>query len=434
MYKKELVIDKSYLIIPAICIGFWALYSMYILIPARFMWDYYVVYHAGLQAYTDPSNLYDVPTFLYMPNFAILFAVILTIFPYSIAYYILLLYNYIWGVLSNREFNKILILIDVRKKIHRFIFLMIISNGFFVYVQFYLNQTKYLLFLILLFIIRRELQFNKEQKEKNLQYYLLNYNLFILAIGIAPQCIFYFFIYIFYDIPYNEIFKKINLKKYGLIGIFSAIQNIFFILFPHLIFDFLKGFQYLPSAAKQNKIQLLYLRDWVNISSSFARTLNIISLFVLLGITFSLIINNKLQIQDKFGYFSIAFILIGVQFFQMAISLIFYSLVTLMFAPHISQEKSGLEFIKKNKILLLGLCSILIISFLPHEFIIYRSIIQKPDSKDSILVMIDNLRWIIFICLMITSLILLKLNINKSKIYSIFSNSLVKSNNKDLEL
>ena len=117
LIKKNLVIENLYLIIPAICIGFWAFYSYFSQDPSNiYKWDLYVVYMVGRQVLTNPAHIYDVPTYLYMPNFAILMAIIISLFPYSMAYYIFFIYNYVWGILANREFNKVLILMDVKKK------------------------------------------------------------------------------------------------------------------------------------------------------------------------------------------------------------------------------------------------------------------------------------------------------------------------------
>lgn len=410
LVKKDLVIENLYLIIPAICIGFWALYSYFDQDPwGNYTWDLLIVYLVGRQVITNPGHLYDIPTFLYMPNFAIFLALIISLFPYSIAYPILFTYNFIWGILANREYNKILILMDVKEKIHRFIFLMIISNGFFIYTQFYMTQTKYLLFLVLLFIIRREFQFKNVQKDKDLKYYLINYNLFILAIGMAPHFIFYFIIYLFQDIPRKEILKKENIRKFSLAVIFFIIQNFFFIIYPYQIFEFLDGFNVVPRLDK--KMKLLYLRDWVNISSELARILSVLSLITLSIFTLILLLKNGLPIYKKFGYFSIAYILIGVQFYHTAVSLIFFSFVLLLFVPYLDQEKRGFEFIKSNKILLIGVFSILIIFFLDHGFIIYE-FIHEPTVQP--FVFIDNIRWIVFISTMLISLIFLELETKRN--------------------
>jgi len=410
LVKRALIIDNLYLIIPAICIAIWAFYSLYKQEFQPFLWDYYVVYSAGRKILTNPSKLYDVRTYLYMPSFAVFIAFTLSIFPSSIAYNILFIYNYIWGVLALREFNKILIMMNLKEKLHRFMFLLIISNGYFVYNQFWFNQTKYLLMLILLFIIRRELQFNKNEIDKDLKYYLINYNLFVLAIGIAPQFIFYLIIYMFQDIPRNELFNRENIKKYGLLAIMSVVQNFLFIIYPSLIEKFLKGYGYV--SRRKQKLKVIYLRDWINTDFRTAQLISNLSLIILFILALILIFNNKLRIQEKFGYFSIAYILIGFQFYQFVVALVLFTLTILLFVPYLDQEAKGLEFIKHNKILLIGLLSIAGIFFIAHEFIIYEII---PIPQEYPFVFFDNLRWIILLAIMLTSLF--SLHINRERNY-----------------
>ena len=340
-----------------------------------------------------------------MPNFAIFLGITLSIFPYDVGYWVLFTYNYIWGLLIIREFNKILILMDIREKIHRFLFLIIISNGFFVYNQFWFNQTKFLLLLILLYIMRREIQFSTE--EKDLKYYLINYNLFVLVLGMAPHFIFYLIIYMFQDIPRNEILKKKYLKNYGLCALFAVLQNFYYILYPFQIIGFLDGFNVVPR--QEQKLKVLYLRDWVNTDRKTADFLNYLSLIFLILVTLILVYNYKLTIQEKFGYLSIAYILFGFSFYHTVVSQVFFSLVLFLFVPYLNQNVRGIEFFKDNIVLLIGLFSILGIFFVAHQFILYE-FIRIPTEYP--LLLFDNLRWIFLLTIMIISLILLKRQVN----------------------
>jgi len=405
LVKKDLLIENLYLIIPAICIAIWALYALYKHPP---YWDYYVVYSAGEKFLTNPTEIYDVPTYIYMPSCAVLIGLTVSIFPYSIGYYVLLIYNYIWGVLGLREFNKILIFMNLKEKLHRFMFLIVISNGYFVFTQFWFNQTKYLLMLILLFIIRRELQFNKNKIIKDLKYYLINYNLFILAIGVAPHFIFYLIIYIFQNIPRNELFHKENIKKYCLVFLIGVAQNFLFILYPSLLLDFIEGYGYVNK--KRQKIKVLYLREWFNVSFSTSRFIGNLTMIIFSIIVLFLILSNKLRIQEKFGYFSIAYVLIGFHFIQSVVGLVLFTLVILLFIPYLNQDVKGLEFIKANRILLIGLLSIAGMFFIPGAFIITEII---PEPEEYPLVMFYNLRWIFLLAIMLTSLFSLHLNRQK---------------------
>ncbi|MFX0072168.1 MAG: hypothetical protein ACFFAO_13860, partial [Candidatus Hermodarchaeota archaeon] len=307
MFVKE----NFYLIIPAFCIVFWAILC---LIQKEFVTmtgDFRVHYNAGRVIHNDPRKIYDVSGFLYLPSYAVLFSVTISLLPYSLAPTVFYIINYIAAVLALIEYNKILKLMNVKEKNYRFIFLMVISNGFFVYNQFFFNQHKYILFLILLFILRRELEFNKYEKIKDLKYYLINYNLFIFALAIAPYFFYLLLIYVFQDISRNEILKKKNIQTYCLVaGLFVA-QNFLFILYPELIFGFIDGLNH--PAERNQKLKLIYLREFVNVSANTITILGIISNIILFALTIFLIYcKNKFSLIQKFGYFCIAYVFIGV--------------------------------------------------------------------------------------------------------------------------
>ena len=403
LFKLELLKYNLYLIIPSLCIGFWALYA---LIDCNFnpiMWDFYIFYNSGKKILKNPAKLYKDPGYLYMPSFALLFASSLSLFPLNIAYSIFFIINYILGVLSIREFNKILIFMNVKESIHRFLFLLIISNGYFIYRQFQTNQTKYIILVIFLFIIRRELQFNIYQLEKDLKYFLINYNLFIFALAVAPNFLFLLLIIIFLDIPRNELFKKENLKKYSIVFLVFIIQNFLFIIFPNLIFDFIDGFNR-PSEFHDN-VELLYLRGWLDISARNVRYLLISSIIILFLISLILSFNNKLQIEEKFGYYALAYLFIGVHGSSRKLPIVLLPLILILFVPYLNQDLKGIEFIKRNSILLIGLLSITLISFLSYYNVLYD---MNPNYQESPLVILDNLKYIIVFTTMMISLIFLK--------------------------
>jgi hypothetical protein len=411
LLNKTLVIDNLYLIIPAICIGLWALYC---LIQNNFNTegsDINAFYKAGKQILIDPSRLYDAEGFHYTPIYAIIFAFSISLLPYFIASDIFFMINYIWGVLTIIEFDKILILMDVKKKINRFMFIMIISNGYFVFNQFLWNQSKYLLFLILLFIIRREFKFKKDDIEKDLKYYLINYSLFVLAIGMAPYFIFFLLIYIFQDIPSKEFFKKENVEKYFIIIFIFLTQNILFIIYPSQFFIFLISGLYHP-IRRNEKIKLLYLREFIDVSYGTMTFITIFFTIILSVITLILILNNKLGIEEKFAYFSIAYIFFGVYSYPNLLSLTLFSLALLLFVPYLNQNAKGIEFIKCNKILLIGLMSIIGILFASSDFIFY-DLFPLLEYYPSAIFYYS--RWIFLLSVMLISLILLHLKLEKNK-------------------
>lgn len=188
IFKK---LKKSlYILIPFGCIAFWALVY---LIRKDFILnqgDFTIFYNSGKQILEDPSELYKVKGYLYTPAFACFF-VLFTMFELAPAHYIFYTINYLFAIFTILEFNRILQLNGIIKKFHRFLFLIVISNGWVVYYQFYHNQSKLMVILIIIFILRREVQYRVESKTKDLQYYIINYGLFVFTISIVFYLIFF---------------------------------------------------------------------------------------------------------------------------------------------------------------------------------------------------------------------------------------------------
>ena len=153
----KIVKENLYLIIPALCVAFWAFYYFMKVggIPSYTRYaDFGFFYESGTQVLTDPINLYKIDKFYYLPSAATFFAFTLAIFPLSISYYAFYYMNIVLGILIVREFNKILILLDIEDKFTRFLFLILISNGWFLHRIFTFNQTKLLVSLLLVLIIK----------------------------------------------------------------------------------------------------------------------------------------------------------------------------------------------------------------------------------------------------------------------------------------
>lgn len=390
--------EELYIIIPIICIGFWAIIN---LIRANFNLaypqDFNIFYRSGKQIFIDPKNLYQVRGYFYLPSFAIFFSLTLSLIPLYLAHYIWYVIIYILGILSIREFNEILILMKVKEKVHRFMFLIIISNGYFVYYIFRFKQTKFLVLLILLYILKREFQIKNNKIETNLKYYLINYGLFVFAISMAPYFIFLLLIYIFHDIHFNDLFKKKNLKIYCIAIIMFLSQNFLFIIFPVLIFEFLNAYGFI----RIHGIQLFYLREWVSLSQIQLMFATIILTIILIVISFILIVNNQLTIEKKFAYFSITYLFTGIFSYQIFILLILFSFILFLFVPCLNQNVKGIEFIRCNKILLLGLLIILIISFMPPTFALY---VVFPILSEYPFYILVNLRWVFLLCILMITL------------------------------
>ncbi|MFX1277590.1 MAG: hypothetical protein ACFFBP_23295 [Promethearchaeota archaeon] len=335
--------------------------------------DFTAFYEAGKKVLSDPENLYEWETadpYLYLPSLAISFSITLSLLPYLPAYFIFYIINYIAGILSILEFNKILKMMNVKKEMHRLIFLFIIANGYLVYIQFYFNQFKYLLFIIFLVIIRREIQFRLEEREKNHRYYLINYTLFVYAIGLAPYFIFTLFIYIFNDIKFQDLIEKENLKKYCILIVLFLLENFLFLIYPNLIFEFLKGFT--RPGEERVKIKMLYLKGLIDVSASRMEKITYISIAILTALTILLILVKNLKIEEKFSYFFLAYLFVGVFSYPILLGLMLFSFTLLLFVPFLNQKARGKEFIKENKFLLIGLLSIATMFFITDDFILYQ--------------------------------------------------------------
>lgn len=410
--------ENLYLIIPMACIMLWAIIFLISTLfnPSlnnfQFIYfDYKIWYGAGQQIHKDATKLYSTDygydiSYTWMPCWAMIFAFSLSLIPYAIGYFILYTINILSGILFVREFNKILLLYDVKKKLHRFLFLIIISNGFVILNIFMQNQTKLMVALIIFFILRREIQYRRGGIEKNFKYNLINYCLFVFMIGMAPYFIFFLLIYIFQDTKFKDVLKKDSLKIYAIIFSMFLIQNILFIIFPILIIEFLDGF------FKNANFFIFYLSEWLLFTDIQITIINIISTIVLIVITLILILNIKWEIEIKFAYF--AFIAIFIGLFANRVLSILLPLILLIFIQFLKQDFKGIEFVKENKILLIGIISIVGIYLNVNAETIYSiTIIFLPILAGPILMLLIYLRWLILMSIMTCSLLILMLKYNK---------------------
>ena len=403
--------ENLYLIIPILCIGLWALLFLRtrnFILNDLYQEDFMIFYLSGKQILRDASKLYtydyegyDVG-YVYLPAFAMFFSVTFSLFPRPIAPYIFFLFSYIMAIFFIREYDKILILLGVKEKKLRLLILMIISNGSVVYFQFFLNQAKYILGFLLFFILRRELQYNIENIKKDIKFYLVNYGLFVFIISPGPYFLFLLLIYLFHNISRNELFEKENIKKYCIAILMLFIQNILFIIYPRLIFDYIKIF------SKWNELNLshFYLRDlrkkFISIpdfaQEGITLTLNIVMYIVILII----LLNTKLKIEEKFAFFSLCLIL----FWRLVIRILLFlfPLAILLFIPFLNQNEKGIGFIKKNALVLIGLISVFGIFFWPtttYMFIFYSR------WEYSLFAIFFYLKYLIFISIFVSVLLIL---------------------------
>ena len=380
--KKNYYIIRNnlYIIIPLYCILCWALYFAIFVNPylGGVYYDFTNFYYCGQRVLEKPEALYDFKYssnpdvsygYKYFPNFAVIIGIPLSLIPsLLLAYRIWYIINIILAMILLLLFNQILILLNLKRKTLRFLFLFSISNGFFILRQFRNNQMKFFLGVIILFILKQEIRFRMKEFEKDFKFYLKTYNLFILVIGTFPPLLFFFLIYIFQDIPKSELFKKANLKKYSIIIISFIAQNFLFILYPSLIRSYYKVVRNDTNRKdlRLNHFYLQFIEDFIIdipklYENYISTTLNIIW-YIIVAL---LILIRKLRIEEKFGLLSISIILLNYVAYRIMVILL--PLTSLLFIPYLLQDKNGIEFIKRNKVIILGLICILCINLFPYS-------------------------------------------------------------------
>ncbi|MFX1392089.1 MAG: hypothetical protein ACFFAH_00815 [Promethearchaeota archaeon] len=412
--KFEFLKDKLYLLIPMLCVVLWAF--LYLIMQdfkihqGEFKGDFYVLYNAGKVLLNNPSDLYNPENrYYYLPVFAMIVSITFSLLPFFIADNAFYIMNIIFGILFTYEFNRILILMDLIEKKLRFLFLIIISNGFHVYHLFYFNQFKYIIGFLLFFIIRRELQYRKEEREKNLKFYLLNLFLFALVIAIFPFFIFLLLIYIFNDIHIADIFKMANIRIYLIVISIFLIQNFLFIVFPSFI---LKSFELftLHSQNELGSFSIFYLSsfEWYNISDYLI--INLISSLIIGFITILLIFNKNLKVEFKFSYFSLACIIFST--YASRALLILFPFTLLLYIPFLYQNEKGINFIKHNIIILIALISVLSINMAPPSITILK---YFSELEGSIFFLLYQCLKLICVSVLVISILILKLKIRDKK-------------------
>ncbi|MHA1292109.1 MAG: hypothetical protein ACTSQJ_05515 [Promethearchaeota archaeon] len=383
--------DKIYLIIPIMCNGIWPiLYLIEVNFILHQPWDFINYYVYGKYIFENPSNIYKAfeDRFYFMPNFALAFGISISLFPLTIAHYIFYIINYILAVITIKEFDKILMINQLVEKKYRFLFLMIISNGWIIYRIFYLNQSKYIVAAIFFYVVRRSLEVKEEMRD--FKFYFINYNLLIFAVGTYPFIAFFVILYLLQGIRIQDYFKKKNIQKYLLMVLFFFLQNFLFLIYPNLIFDFLSSFN---NFNRHGYSIIFYLRDLMLDKGLYIPYyISIISTIYLIVITIFLILKNNLPIDKKFAYLSLACIFFNT-FGYLRVLVIYLPLSLLAYAQFINEDKNLTEFIK-NKILIFGIFSIIPIYFWTYAFTIFN---YFPFLRQPILEWIIYLRYVFFL-------------------------------------
>ena len=369
--------EKLCLIVPLYCILLWAIY--YIFAGWFFLtpnYDFFNYYYCGKRVLKRPYDLYEDDFeygyrygYKYLPVFAILIGIPLSLFPtIEMAYYTFYIINIFLGLIFTWLFNILLKLLNVNEAFHRFLFLLVISNGWIVLQLYANNQIKYFVGILIMIIILREIKYEKYQIKKDFKYYFINLNVFVFIIGLAQYFIFLLIIYLFHDISKNDLFKWENIKKYITIIISFLLQNLLFLIYPRLIFDFYEIYlkEQRRNDVKLKHFYLEYIDDYViTLPSIYKFYISLILNIILYSVVLILTIYKRISLIEKFGYFCLAFLYLNYIAYRILLNLIPFVCVLLI--PYLNQKKRGFEFIKENFTILLCLISISGIFFTPHK-------------------------------------------------------------------
>ncbi|MFX1388562.1 MAG: hypothetical protein ACFE9Z_00695 [Promethearchaeota archaeon] len=405
---------KIYLIIPILCILFWAIISLikdnFILEAAA---DFPSFYYAGQNIFTNPEFIYSagiVPRYRYLPCFAMIFA-ILSLFNYVTSAWIYFFILLIIAFLAIIEFDKILKLQNVNSKFNRFLILIVISNGLRIMLNFDILQTKFIVLYLILVFIRREIEFkkSKEQTEKNLKFFFIQISILIFVIGLLPYIAFILIIYLFNNINLRRILSKSQLQKYLLVVVAFFIQNFMFIIVPPLFVGFLSGLSRSGYPLNLTPTDIITLRDNLllppntisaliiafNIAVDFI-VLSIFSIVLMFVVTLILTLNKKLSIEEKFAYFFLLNLISNVYFDYEQSFVIFLPLIVILFI-NLKSYNSISNYIKQNFFNLLGLLGVILLYFMPPIYLFYELIPISINIPLALLIIRHTFAYIIII-------------------------------------
>lgn len=179
-----------------------------------------------------------------------------------------------------------------------------------------------------------------------------------------------------------------------------------FFLFPNLLIDYLhQGLIFSPyKPGGGNYFPNFYLREFLYVEDlmilAYFRIISILSMTIL---TLIIIIKQQLEIERKFGYFSIILLFLDT-YNSLALLIMNLPLCTLLFIKYFEPCEKLKDLLLNNWNLLLGLISISGIMMMFTAETIFNFL---PFLKEFPFVIIVNLRWIILLSIMVSSLLIL---------------------------
>ncbi|MHA1196547.1 MAG: hypothetical protein ACTSSM_10675 [Promethearchaeota archaeon] len=398
---------KIYTIFPVCCL---ILYLFLTLFNGYNAYDFPAFYYAGKYIFINPEIIYtDIinPGYFYFPSFAILISP-LSLLPLSIAKFIFLFISFFFAILSIYTFNQILILKKVKNIYIRFLFLLILSNGYIIIRTFEMGQPKFIMSFLILYFIKREIKIRDSIEERpSLKFLFIQYSILIFIIGTIPSFIFILIIYIFNNINYKDIFSKEQLKKYGLVFIVFLYQNFIFLINPKLIINFLNWGSQIGLLSESSLPMMIVFSFSIEFISDMA--LKIFSIIAMTIISSLLIFNKKLELEEKIGIFAFSSLLLNV-FTRNNLFVFIAPLIAILFIIDVNVQENFFKFIKENLFFLFVLTALTLLYFIPDNEFIYKHV---PILKEIIPLVVLNLKYgVIYIFL---AIILLWFYRNKKK-------------------
>lgn len=396
--NEDRKLKRYYIIIPILQLSFFALFAWFVVLRTSYkqMSDWYQYYIAAIRVLTDPKNLYKeidhIIEYPYLPPFAYVISP-LSFLSFDLSRTIFFIINYVIYLFVIIEFDKILRL-KIKKESRRLLYLLIISGGFSLIIIFWFSQVKFIILLLFLIVLRREMQYDIENKKKDFKFKFINYNLLAFALGMAPYYFCIIFIYIFQGAKLKEVFKKEKVKNYVLLFLAFLIQNFLFLIYPNLIIAYLSGktvlFYVASSGVDIPVIPMYYLSDFqIQITLLQLRILKLIFILIMVIATLFISFNRNWTIQHKISLFFLVYLLTDV-IRNYQIFVVVFPFILLLFVEH--QELLSENFFNKKKIvLILGILSIYLSLFSPPLYIFYYNLFIKED-----LLIFVKFRYLIF--------------------------------------
>lgn len=351
---------NCYLIIPIIIIAIWAFIAILKRLPLDhrgiFISDFGYYYQYSLRWFAEPDKIYET-RYYYHPFTLVFFFLFYGFLPLFYAHWLNMILNFVFYSLLMIEADKLLKFANLNKFLHRLIILIVCFNGWHIYMNFFYNTFKPFVAFVIIFLLRREIQFNQEDRKKSLFYYFINYYLFFLILCISPYLVYFFIIFFFYDIPLKDLFKKKYLGRYIMLLIVLISQNYLFLIYPNLIEGFLSGLLFPSESLGEPYFFYLFLPTFVSISMRTTLTLIIVIFLLIMAIIITIM--PKLNLQQKFSYYALFHFTFSPfrNYYFLALLL---PLVMIIYIPFLKENDNFFTFIKKNILIVIGCCAIAI--------------------------------------------------------------------------